>query len=240
MSSNDILIEATKRDTVRKKLNQLRSDNLVPAVLHNHGKDSLLLQADYIALKKMFMEAGKHHPVYIKVGDKKHLAMVKDVDIEPGKLRMRHVVFQAIRQNEKTTAEVPVVFKEDAEIPAERASLLVLRHLDTVDVEALPKDLPDELVVDPSSLAEVGDTLTVADIVVPEGVTILTEADHGLATVEMPKDQIAEADAAAADLAEDAATDTDVPSAEGGDTEAPEAEASEEAAGTESEDKQES
>ena len=75
---------------------------------------------------------------------------------------------------------------------------------------------------------------------VPEGVTILTEADHGLATVEMPKDQIAEADAAAADLAEDAATDTDVPSAEGGDTEASEAEASEDAAGTESEDKQES
>lgn len=211
MSGNDIVIEADKREVVRKQLNNLRNDGVVPAVLHNHGKDSTLLQADFVAVTKMFREAGKHHPVQVIVDGKKHLALIKDVDFEPTKNRIRHIVFQAIRQNEKTTAEIPIIFKEGVEIPAEKEALLVLRHMDTAEVEAFPRDLPDELVVDPSSLKAVGDTITVADIEVPEGVTILADPEHGLATVEMPRDQVAEADAAAADLAEDAASTTEVP-----------------------------
>ncbi len=81
---------------------------------------------------------------------------------------------------------------------------MVLKQLDTVQVKALPKDLPDQLLVDPSVLAEVGDNLTVADLVVPNGVTIMAEPEQTIAVVEMPKDQIAEANAAAEALAEDA------------------------------------
>lgn len=213
MSGNDIVIEASKREIVRKQLNELRSKDQIPAVLHNHGKESTHLQADYMQVKKMFELAGKHHPVEVVYDGKKHLALIKDVDIEPTKQRIRHVVFQAIRQNEVTNAEIPVVF-EDVEIPAERAALLVLKHLDYVEVEALPKDLPDELFVDPSSLAEAGDTITVADLKVPANVTLLTDPAQGIATVEMPRDQVAEADAAAADLADDAASSTEVPATE--------------------------
>lgn len=154
----------------------------------------------------------------MSVGGKKYMALVKDADFEPTKNKLRHVVFQAIRQGEKTTAEIPIVFAEDVEIPAERAGLLVLRSLDYVEVEALPKDLPDQLVIDPSVLREVGDTLTVADIKTPAGVEIITDAEHGLVSVEMPKDQAAEADAAAAELAEDAESSADVPADQGGDT----------------------
>jgi large subunit ribosomal protein L25 len=115
------------------------------------------------------------------------------------------VVFQAIKQNEKTTAEIPVVL-EGEEIPAERKNLLVLTQLDTVEVEALPRNLPDQLTVDATKLEEVGDHLHVSDIKAPEGVTILTDPETSLAVVEMPKDQLAEADAAAAALADDAGT----------------------------------
>ncbi len=216
MSGNEIMIEVTERSTLGKGLTALKSSGQVPVVLHNHGKDSLHLQAEYVAIKKMYDQAGKHHPVFLQVNGKKHMALVKDADFEPTKYKLRHVVFQSIRQGEKTTAEIPVVFAEDVEIPAERAGLLVLRSLDHVEVEALPKDLPDQLVIDPSALVEVGDTLTVADIKTPAGVVILTDAEHGLVSVEMPKDQAAEADAAAAELAEDAETGSaEVPSENG-------------------------
>lgn len=204
MSTDTIAVELEKREVLRKGLNTLRKDGKVPAVIHNHGKESIHVSGDFIALGKVYAAAGKHHPVEISVGKDKHLALIKDADFEPVKNRLRHVVFQAIRQNETVEAEVPIVFK-DVDIPAERVSLLVLRQLDFVQVKALPKDLPDEMLVDPSKLAEVGDHLTVADIEVPEGVTVLTELEHGIATVEMPKDQIAEADAAQASLLEDAA-----------------------------------
>lgn len=204
MTSQDISIDLKKRDIVRKRLAGLRKDGLVPAVVHNHGADSILVTGEAVAMTKVFQQAGKHHPVTVTVDGKKHLALIKDVDREPAKNRIRHVVFQAIKQNETTEAEIPVVFKEDVEIPAEKVSLMVLKQLDTVLVKALPRDLPNELVVDPSSLTEVGDHITVADLVVPKGVTILTEPEHSIAVVEMPKDQIAEANAAQEALAEDA------------------------------------
>ncbi len=204
MTSQDISLELQERTVVRKRLAGLRKEGQVPAVIHNHGKESINVTGDFVKLTKVYHQAGKHHPVNLTVGGKTHLALIKGADFGPAKHELRHLVFQAIRQNEETEAEIPVVFKEDVEIPAEKASLMVLKQLDTVQVKALPRDLPDQLVVDPSSLAEVGDSLSVADLVIPKGVTLLTEPENQIAIVEMPKDQIAEANAAQEALAEDA------------------------------------
>lgn len=204
MTNQDITLELQERSVVRKRLRGLRRSGLVPAVVHDHGKTSIHVMGEYVKVAKTYQQAGKHHPVNLTVDGKKHLALIKDVNFGPLKHDVRHVVFQAIRQNEETDAEIPVVFKEDVEIPAEKKSLMVLKQLDTVQVKALPRDLPDELVVDPSSLAEVGDSLSVADLVVPKGVTITTDPEQQIAIVEMPKDQIAEANAAQESLAEDA------------------------------------
>ncbi|TXG76002.1 50S ribosomal protein L25 [Patescibacteria group bacterium] len=222
MSSDKIAVELEPREQLGKGLATLRSTGVVPAVIHNHGKASIHVQGGDRELSKVFEAAGKHHPVQVTVGGKQHLALIKDVDFEPTKRRMRHVVFQAIKQNEAVEAEVPVVFSEDAEVPAEKKSLLVLKQLDHVEIKALPKDLPDELVVDPSTLAEVGDSLSVADLSVPSGVTVLTDPETQIAIVEMPKDQIAEADAAAAALAEDADKPADEAPAGSSDETAPE------------------
>ena len=214
MTTNDITGEVAKREVVGKGLRKIREDGRVPAVIHDHGKTSIHVQGDFLKLVKVYASAGKHHPVQLKVDGKQHLALIKDVDFEPAKHRMRHIVFQAIKQNEEVDAEIPVVFKEDAEIPAEKVSLLVLKQLDHVEVKAFPKDLPDELVVDPSALEAAGDSLTVADLIVPKGVTILTPPETQIASVETPKDQIAEADAAAASLAEDAGVPEEAPVSE--------------------------
>ncbi len=204
MTTNDISLDLTERTVVRKGLNGLRKAGLVPAVVHDHGKQSMHVSGEFVAVTKVYNQAGKHHPVHLKLAGKDHLALIKDVDFEPTKNRVRHIVFQAIKQNEPVEAEIPVVFLADTEIPAERKSLMVLKQLDHVQVKALPRDLPDELAVDPSSLQEVGDHLTVADLIVPASVTVLTEPEHQIAIVEMPRDQIAEANAAAESLAEDA------------------------------------
>lgn len=205
MSTDSISIDLQERAVLGKGLTGLRASGQIPAVIHDHGNESIHVMADAITMRKVYAAAGKHHPVELTVGGKQHLALIKDADFEPTKHDLRHIVFQAIKQNEAVEAEIPIVFLADAEIPAERKSLLVLKQLDHVAVKALPKDLPDELVVDPSTLEEVGDSLTVADLKAPEGVIILTEEHAQIAVVEMPRDQIAEADAAAAALTEDAA-----------------------------------
>lgn len=219
MSNDTIEVELQERTVLRKGLQGLRASGLVPAVIHDHGKASIHVMGNFIELNKVFANAGKHHPVQLSVGSTKHLAMIKEVDFEPAKHIMRHVVFQAIKQNEEVEAEVPITFKE-VEIPAEKLSLLVLKQLDRVEVKALPRNLPDELVIDPGKLTEVGDHLTVADLEVPENVLVLTDPTAQIAIVEMPRDQVAEADAAAAELAADASSPeaADVPAEHGEDT----------------------
>lgn len=213
MTDKDISVELATRTVVGKGLHALRAEGRVPAVIHDHGKESVHVSGDYRSLVKVYSEAGKHHPVSLVVDGQKRLAIIKDAHFEPVKRQLEHVVFQSIRQNEKVRAEVPLVLAGD-EIPAEKKSLIVLKQLDVVEVEALPRDLPDELTIDATVLSDEGDRLTVADIKVPAGVAIMTEPEHVVATVEMPKDQIAEANAAAESLAADAGKPAEVPAEE--------------------------
>ena len=70
--------------------------------------------------------------------------------------------------------------------PAERASLIVLTNLESVEVKALPKDLPDVLEYDAEKLVEIGDHVTVADLIIPAGVELETPLEHAVATVYEP------------------------------------------------------
>ena len=183
-------LELKERSVIRKGLAGLRAEGLVPAVIHNHGQTSVHVMAPEMELTKIYHVAGKHHPLELVVGSDKYLALIKDAHFNPVKRRLQHVVFQAIRRDEKVEAEVPV--RLEGEVPAEKVGLMLLHQLDAVEVEALPKDLPDELVVDATKLSEIHDTITVADLQVPEGVAVLTDAEHPIARVVETKAMISE------------------------------------------------
>jgi large subunit ribosomal protein L25 len=210
MTQDKISLSLTPREVVGKQVRAIRREGLVPAVIHDHGKDSVVVQAEYNELIKVYRDAGKHHPVNLKAGDKSYLAIIKSATFEPKKNRLNHVVFNAIKANEKVEAEIPVRARYDEGndvSPAERNSLIVLTNLDTVLVDALPANLPDVLEYDAEKLVEVGDHLSVADLIVPEGVEIKTEADHAIATVYEPSAIAAANDDAGGDAEpEDAAT----------------------------------
>jgi len=213
MSSDTITLKLTERTEMGKAVKALRRNGMVPANVYERGHESVAVSAPFTELTKVYHQAGKHHPVELTLGSKKYLAMIKDVDIDPTKGWLRHIGFHAINKNETVTAEIPIHI--EGEIPAERISLLVLRPMDTVEVEALPANLPDALTIDGAKLAEIGDKLSVADIVAPEGVKILTDPEQTLAVVEEPKDQMAEIAAEEAEAAEAAESAADVPAENG-------------------------
>lgn len=184
-----ITLELEKRDVLGKQVRQLRREGMVPAVIHDHGKESTHVMAPYLLMHKTFLKAGKNHPIELIASGKKYMALIRDVDFEPRRNQLTHVVFNAVKANETVDAEVPVEVKyaegNDAS-PAERAGLVVLHQLDTVEVEALPRDLPDAIYFDGEKLVSAGDQITVADLVVPKGVTIKTEEEHVVATAFEP------------------------------------------------------
>lgn len=190
MADVDAPVKLRQRDVLGKGLNRLRHDGVVPAVIHNHGADSIHVMASEAELVKVYQAAGKHHPLNLEVGNDKYLALIKDAHFDPVKRRLQHVVFQAIKQDEKVEAEVPIRIEGD--VPAEKTGLMLLHQLDSVEIEALPKNLPDELVVSAEKLVELHDKITVADLVVPSGVTVLADPEHPIATVAESRAMAAE------------------------------------------------
>lgn len=234
MSQDSIVLHVEPRTVTGKSVKHLRKDGLMPAVIHDHGKDSVIVQGPYVEMFKAYQAAGKHHPIELKTGDQNYTVLIKVAEFEPRKNQLNHLVFNAVNKNQKVEAEVPIHarYDEGNEVsPAERLGLVVLEQLDAVEVKATPSNIPDFLEYNAELLVEVGDHVTVADLVVPADVEILTELEHAVATVYEPSALAAANDAAGGDATEEeAVADVDAgESAEGLEAEKA-AEASEEEA----------
>lgn len=204
------------RDVTGKKVASLRRDGFVPAVVYGQDFPAQSIMAAEVPMTKAVMRAGKHHPVELTVAGSKQLVMIKATDFDPVKHGLRHVAFHVVKQNEEVETEIPVVVTGAGETPAEKAGLVVLNNIDTVQVKALPNNLPDQLEVPGDKLVESGDHLTVGDIVVPKGVTIVSDPELVIANTYEPAALQAANEAAGGDAEiDDVAA---VESEEGGDT----------------------
>ena len=205
----EISLELDTREVTGKAVKHLRTEGIVPAVIHDHGKASVHVSGQYVPMLKAYMAAGKHHPVHIKAGGKEYTALIKTADFDPKKHELRHIVFNAVNARQKVTAEIPVHIKlaeGNDSTPAERAGFVVLHQLESVEVEATASTLPDALYFDGEKLVAVGDHATVADLIVPNGVIIKTEPEHQLAAVFEPSALAAANDAAGGDADDSEAT----------------------------------
>lgn len=209
-----------ERTAQGKKVVKLRREGLVPAVVYGHGFEPLLGQAAYNVIEKAVRDAGKSVPVHLSVAGKKKIAMIKDVDRDPVKAQIRHVSFHAVKANEVVTAEVAIHLTHQGESLAEKNGLVVLQTLEHIEIKAKPADLPEVLEVSIEKLAEEHDKLTLADIVLPEGVEFADaeiELNISVANVYEPAALQAANDAAAGDAEE---ADAEEVPAENGEEEA--------------------
>ena len=215
------------REQQGKKVARLRKEGLVPGVIYGHNLDPILVQSPYNVLEKAVREAGKHTPVHVTVDGKKKITLIKDIDRDPVKSRIRHVSFHAVKASDVVTAEVPIHLVGIGESEAEKAGLVVLQAIEHIEIKAKPADLPDALEVSIVGLASTEDKLTLGDIMLPAGVEFAeADVDYELvvANVYEPAALQAANDAAGGDAEE---ADADAVEAENG---AEEAEASEDKA----------
>ena len=206
MAQDVISLSLEPRSVTGKAVKHLRKDGKVPAVIHDHGAPSIIVEGDAESLLKVVRQAGKHHPIALSAGGKSYTAMIKTVEFEPRRHRLNHIVFNAVSADQVVEAEIPIAPKylEGNEAsPAERSGLIVLNNLESVTVEALPKDLPDVIYYDAEKLVEIGDQISVADLLVPNNIELKTEANHAVATVYEPS-ALAAANESAGGTAEEA------------------------------------
>ena len=170
-------LKATKRDTLGKKVRFLRRQGLTPANVYGASTESMSLQIETPLMERLIARVGRNALITLKVDGKRRVAMIRDIDRDPLTDQLLHVGFFQVEMTQKVKADVPVVFI--GESPAEKISRLMLIHnLSTVHVEALPADLPRNIEIDISQLAEPGDGIHVKDISVGENVEVLTDPDE--------------------------------------------------------------
>lgn len=209
-----VVLTVEERTVLGKKVKQLRREGLVPGVVYGADFESKAVMAPANLAAKAWHTAGKHHPIELTIGKTKKLAMIKSAEVDPVKHRLRHLSLHVVKSDEKVETDVPVKVAGEGETPAERAGLVVLQAVETVQIQALPAKLPDFLEVSGEKLAEQGNHVTVADILPVDGVEVMTDPEIVVASVYEPSALAAANEAAAGDATEE----TEVESENGGDT----------------------
>ena len=170
--SQDVQLKAETREGLGKSaVAALRDQGNVPAVIQEHGKDSVAILVDGREILKAYSQVGKSQAIDLTVGSTKKLALIKEIEFMPLKKEVQHVVFQALKADEVVDAEVPVHIVGN--IPAEENRLVLLHTLESIEVRALPKDLPEALEVSGDKLVDVDDRIVVSDIKLPAGVELV-------------------------------------------------------------------
>ena len=172
-----IILKVDERTAHGKKVAKLRKEGIIPVVVYGAGMEPVPAQVAVQELEKVVKAAGKHTPIHITVGETKKIAMVKEIGFDPAKNRINHVAFHAVKQNKPIEAEVPVHLVGEGESEAEKAGLIILQNIDSLEVKALPLEMPDALEVDIRHLKEAGERVLVGDIKLPANVELVEHTD---------------------------------------------------------------
>ena len=157
-------LTAKSRKTLGRKVKKLRREGLLPANLYGKKIKSQALELPAAEFLKVYEQEGETGLIDLKINSQTRPVLVHNLQIHPVTDEPLHVDFRQVSLTEKTTADVPIEIRGDAPAVEQKKGILI-QLLNEVEVEALPQDLPDEILVDVSKLGEVGQAITVADLV---------------------------------------------------------------------------
>lgn len=179
---------------------KLRDAGRIPAVIYGGQNKPQTLEVDRRAMEDLIHHSATENLLVDLTVDKdtkpKRLALVKEVQHYALTGKLLHIDFQEISETEKVTVMVPV--ETTGEAVGVKTGGGVLEHvLHKVKVRSLPKDLPEVILVDVTSL-DVGKAIHIGEIKAPEGVEILGDKHISVLAVKAPVTEAQEAAAEAA------------------------------------------
>jgi large subunit ribosomal protein L25 len=183
MSENNKKLVAQKRSVVGKQVKQLRRQGQTPAVVYGkHEPVSIQLETHSTSL--ILRDADSNDLLTVDIDGDERLVLVRDVQRHITRHELMHIDFYEVSAGETITVDVNLVTINEAMVE-EAGSATQLLY--TVSIEAIPSKLISEIEVDLSLIKSVNDVISVGDLVVPEGVTILTEAEIAVAKFDTPR-----------------------------------------------------
>lgn len=184
--SENIELVATKRD-IKESKNKIRKNKSIPAIVYGAHISAFPVAVSYVDFEKVYRQVGYSQIFLLKVGDaEKSNVLISEVQKDPVKDTYIHVDFHAIRMDEKITANIPVKYVGISSAVKDKEGVLI-KNIDELEIECLPKDLPREITVDISVLQELNSSIRIRDLKGYEHIKINADVNEVLATVAPPR-----------------------------------------------------
>lgn len=179
--ANELILMAEPRTIHGKKVKRLRREGLVPGVVYGPVvEETISVSVNSRDFSKFFTTHG-HSTIFTLTWDGgKQPVLIREVQRDPVRQDVLHVDFFAPNMRVKLRQSVPVTLHHHVDVEEGGVLQTVLNE---IEVEALPANLPHEIMVDASGLTAVGDSLHVSDIVAPANVEIVTDPTATVASI---------------------------------------------------------
>jgi large subunit ribosomal protein L25 len=196
-------LKVEERKVLGKQVKKLRRDGILPCNIYGKGIKSTAVQVPQKDFDAVYKEAGETGLVDIELGDKVTPVLIHNMQ-KDFRGNILHAYFFQVNLKEKVKTMIPLEIVGEPKAVLDKIGLL-MNILSEVEVEALPAELPENIEVNVEHLTNIDDQVTVADLKVPEGVTVLTEAEQVISKIGELVTKEAAAEAAAEEAAAEAA-----------------------------------
>lgn len=181
-------LSAESRIVIGRKTDSLRNEGKVPAVMYGFGTEPTNVTVDRNAFVKVYAAAGGSVVIDLTVGETKHPVLIGEVQRNPITNFVTHIDFRRVDPNRKIEAKIPLeLVGESAAVKALGGTLL--QSLEDLEVKSLPDALVAKIEVDIVKLATFDDVIRVSDIVVPQGIEVMTDMETAVASVQPPRSE---------------------------------------------------
>lgn len=182
-----IILESQKRTILGKKVKKMRLTGQIPVVLYGNGIKTEPLTVNLIKFNQVFKKAGGSTLVNLTINDGKSFkVLLHEPQRHPVTSIITHCDMYKVKMTEKIKTEIPLEFIGESVAVSELEGNLIISK-DNVEVECLPDALVSHIDVDLSQLKALGDTIHISDIIVPEKMELLADAEDLVATVSAPR-----------------------------------------------------
>ncbi len=169
---------------------QLRKEGKIPAVVYGHAAP-LHISVDAREFSKKFRVVTENTIIILDMGGKQTEVLVKDLQEDIITETVKHIDFYEIEKGKVLKTHVPVHLVGNP-IGVKEGGLLE-HKIDQLEVECLPKDLPEDISINIAELA-MGNSIHVRDIELPEGVKVLDSEERTVVVVTAPKSEVVASD----------------------------------------------
>jgi large subunit ribosomal protein L25 len=178
MATTALELSASVRSETGRHVHVVRRRGEVPAILYGHNVEPQKLSIEARSLQKVWHGAGHSHLVDLALdGGRARKVLIRELQINPRTMALMHVDLFAVNLREKLTVEIPLIPIGESPAVTEFKLGVLQQVITSVMVECLPGDIPALLNVDISGLTEVDQGIRLAEVPLPERVTLATGVD---------------------------------------------------------------